>query len=69
MGKTAVSVGLGSYRTCVIFDDGGLNCFGYDIYSDGLTGVIDLGVGKKASSVSLGYYHSCVALDNGTAKC
>ena len=69
VGKTAVSVGLGSYRTCVIFDDGGLKCFGRDIYSDGLTGVIDLGVGKKASSVSLGYYHSCVALDNGTAKC
>ena len=46
-----------------------MKCFGYDLYSNGLTGVIDLGVGRKASSVSLGYYHSCVALDNGTAKC
>ncbi|MEC7280236.1 MAG: hypothetical protein VXV98_09425, partial [Candidatus Thermoplasmatota archaeon] len=82
-GRTAVALSAGGYHTCVILDNGDVNCWGQSHFGqvgDGggtgyptyvtspLTTPIDLGTGRTAASLSGGNYHTCVILDNGGMK-
>lgn len=85
IGRTAKSIALGVFHTCVILDNDQVKCWGsngggelgYDDTSNkGTTagsmaalGYVDLGVGRTAKSISLGYSHSCAILDNDQIKC
>ena len=78
IGRTVVSVSLGTSHTCAILDNGQLKCWGDNIY--GQLGIgstvasstpqaVDLGVGRTAISVSSGQYHTCAILDDYSLSC
>ncbi len=79
VGRTALSVILGSFHTCAILDDGMMKCWGY--HGSGRLGVgsantnqetpqsVNLGVGRTAIYAGLGSEHTCANLDDGSLKC
>jgi alpha-tubulin suppressor-like RCC1 family protein len=83
-GKKVVSVDLGDSHACVVFEDGGLTCWGEandgrlgygnenDIGDDEpptAGGLVDLGEGRTAVAVTAGSDATCALLDNDTVRC
>jgi hypothetical protein len=63
---------------CIIFEDGGLRCWGGSALGQAapggptlaaITTNIDLGAGRTAIDVAPGANHACAVLDDGTVKC
>ncbi|MDB3870679.1 hypothetical protein N9318_00005, partial [Euryarchaeota archaeon] len=80
-GNTAISLAQmsGDEHTCIIIDNGSLNCWGRDQYGQVGNGNgsgteyspehVDLGSGRTAVVAATGHHHSCAILDNGSVKC
>lgn len=83
-GRTAVALDHGFDHVCVVFDDGGVGCWGLgangrlgygsidDVGDDEpplSKGTVDVGVGRTVKSVSAGAKATCVLLDNDTVRC
>ena len=84
-GRTAVAVSAGNLHTCVILDNGEVNCWGMGVsgqLGDGGTThdattyttapsstPIDLGAGRTAVAISGSGNHTCVILDDGDIRC
>ena len=73
--RNAISVDAGHTNTCVLFDDGGIMCWGKDhVGQNGDAGSsstthspgsnVALPEGRSAIDFSVGAYHSCAVLDN-----
>jgi len=83
--RTAKQVSAGTVHTCVVLDDGTLECFGrnsqgqlgYDsTTSIGTTassmtslGAVNVGTDRTVVQVACGGVHTCALLDNGSVKC
>eukprot|EP00304_Pavlova_gyrans_P000702 CAMPEP_0206047260 /NCGR_PEP_ID=MMETSP1466-20131121/20809_1 /ASSEMBLY_ACC=CAM_ASM_001126 /TAXON_ID=44452 /ORGANISM="Pavlova gyrans, Strain CCMP608" /LENGTH=133 /DNA_ID=CAMNT_0053422271 /DNA_START=231 /DNA_END=628 /DNA_ORIENTATION=- len=79
----ASSIAAASRHTCVILDNGDLNCFGYGYYGQlgtnrtefaqllDISRPVRLGPGRTATALAAGSeaLHTCVILDNGVLKC
>ena len=78
--RNAISVDAGHTNTCVLFDDGGIMCWGKDhVGQNGDAGStstahspgsnVALPEGRSAIDLSVGAYHSCAVLDNFSITC
>jgi alpha-tubulin suppressor-like RCC1 family protein len=78
--RNAISVDGGHTNTCVLFDDGGIMCWGKDhvgqngdggssstTHSPGSN--VALPEGRSAIDLSVGAYHSCAVLDDFSITC
>tara|TARA_S200000501_G_scaffold104499_1_gene97892 strand:- start:5495 stop:7462 length:1968 start_codon:yes stop_codon:yes gene_type:complete len=78
--RNAISVDGGYTNTCVLFDDGGVMCWGRDhvgqngdggssstTHSPGAN--VALPEGRSAIDLSVGAYHSCAVLDDSSITC
>ena len=83
-GHKATAITAGAEFTCVILDDGSVECWGYggngelgygntnnvgDTEVPELAGPVDLGPGRTAKAISAGQDHVCAILDNGSVEC
>ncbi|MEC7179127.1 MAG: hypothetical protein VXW28_07515, partial [Candidatus Thermoplasmatota archaeon] len=79
IGSTASSnLAMGRYHSCAIFDDGSIQCWGFNnqgqlgdgTTTDSTTPVaVSLPAGSTATALALGSFHSCAILDDGSAMC
>ena len=82
-GQKVIQVSATGTHTCVLLENGGVRCWGYNDngelglgYSDQhlgddetLSGLMDLDLGKKAVYINAGFRHSCAILIDGKMKC
>lgn len=83
-GRKAVALDAGFNHVCVIFEGGGVGCWGEGAngrlgYGDTDTvgddepplskGLVDLGTGRTAKAISAGDKATCALLDNDTLRC
>lgn len=76
-----VSVAVGGWQSCVVFDNGKGRCWGKGLFGNlGRPGLRDIGddetpidgdfdAGGKVSAISVGKMQMCVLLDGGTVRC
>ena len=82
--RSARSLSVGRYHSCVVLDDGSVKCWGHNAYGQlGVGDVVargsvvgDMGdslpavpLGMRALAVSAGGNHSCALLEDGSVKC
>ncbi|MDP6856819.1 MAG: hypothetical protein QGH13_04745 [Candidatus Thalassarchaeaceae archaeon] len=78
--RNAIAVGGGNSNTCVLFDDGGIMCWGRDhvgqngdggsastTHSPGAN--VALPEGRSAIDLAVGAHHSCAVLDDSSVTC
>jgi alpha-tubulin suppressor-like RCC1 family protein len=83
-GRKAVAISAGDQHTCVILDDGAVNCWGsngngqlgypgVNQYGDDEPGAsggpVNLGAGRTAVAINASREGTCAILDNGTVRC
>ena len=84
LGAKVVQLSSGAYHNCVLFEDGNVKCWGWNLYGqlgpemstekvgdDELPSDVenvDLG-GVRALSVTAGSYHTCAILEGGNVRC
>lgn len=82
-GRTVRQLSLGSSHSCVLFDDGGMKCWGYggsgqlgygddeSVVGDDedITRIPDINVGGSVVYISAGVGYTCAVLDGGKLKC
>ncbi len=80
VGLSAKTIAAEGNHTCVILNNGGVKCWGFNDFGqlgDGTTTdrdappatSIDLGSGRTAKSIAVGPAHVCAVLDDDTLKC
>ena len=68
--RTAVAIGAGTNHTCVILDNGSINCWGDNSFGQTAGGVPQLGANRRAVILSVGLWeHNCAILDDKSVKC
>ena len=78
-GQRVIQVSAGQDYNCVLLENGGIRCWGYNAFGQlglGHTSTInnisqlsDLPLGQKGKSISAGPSHACAILFDGKVKC
>lgn len=82
IGGKAVQLSVGTYHNCVLFDTGGVRCWGFNdhgrlghgtIISIGATETADtaplVALDQPVTQIEVGDQHSCALLDSGAVRC
>jgi alpha-tubulin suppressor-like RCC1 family protein len=82
--RTAAAVTAGRGHTCVVLDNGSVDCWGFgadgrlgygntdsigDNETPGEIGPVNLGTARTATAITAGEAHTCALLDDGTVRC